>query len=48
MGDVKQQNLVVEAMTNMKETWNELLDLAEVKDENAPLQVCEMMTNANE
>ena len=37
MGDVHQQHLVVEAMANMKETWTKLLDLAEVKDENAPL-----------
>ena len=42
MGDVFQQNLVVEAMKNMMDTWHELCDLAGVKDQNAALEAFEL------
>ena len=39
MGKVKEQKYVFEAQANIEETWNELIALAKVIDQDAPLEV---------
>jgi len=38
MGNVKEQKCVFEAQANIEETWNELIALANVIDQDAPLE----------
>ena len=38
MGDVEEQQHVIDAQNNIKDTWEELLALAKVEDRNAPLE----------
>ena len=39
MGNVKEQKCVFEAQANIEETWNELIALANVIDQDAPLDI---------
>ena len=38
MGNVKDQKLVLQAMKEQDETWDEFFQLAQVKDPDAPLE----------
>ena len=38
MGDISDQKIVLEAMKNIRETWEKLLNIIKIKDQNKPLE----------
>lgn len=38
MGDIKDQMAVMEAAANYRKTWDEMLDLTHIQDEEKPLE----------